>query len=194
MKLILASTSPYRKNLLAKLEMPFECMPPNTTEDPTPGEQPQAMAERLAIEKATAVAARINDGWVIGSDQVASLHGDIMHKPLTLPKAQQQLSACSGNRVNFYTGLCLINLATGQRASCVDKVQVHFKTLSAAHIETYLRKEQPFDCAGSFKAEGLGILLFDSIQSEDPNSLIGLPLIKLSQLFKQLGVDLLDQL
>lgn len=194
MKLILASTSPYRQSLLAKLTLAFDIAAPNIDESPLPDESPQDLAKRLAIAKAKIIADRLNEGYVIGCDQVASLHNQLLNKPLEHARAVEQLRACSGKTVHFYTGLCVINTSNKQQLCSVDCNQVRFKPLNAEQIDTYLNIEQPYDCAGSFKCEGLGIILFDSLSGKDPNALIGLPLISLTQLLTQMQVDLFAHL
>ena len=177
-KLILGSSSPFRKMLLERLMLPFEVANPDIDETPHNGETPIALVERLAIEKAKAVAALHPNSLVIGSDQVA-LHGtEIVGKPHTHERAVEQLQAASGKQVNLYTGLALVNSDSGSIQSEVVPYTVHFKTLSASMIENYLRKEQPYNCAGSVRSEGLGIALLERFEGDDPNTLIGLPLIR----------------
>ena len=192
MKLILASTSSYRKALLSKLAIPFTCASPQVDETPLPGETPQALVQRLAIAKASAIATTCDEGFVIGSDQVACLHGQILGKPGNHENARAQLSAASGKTVSFFTGLCLYNAAQQDYHYLLDTFAVDFKILSAKQIERYLQLEQPYDCAGSFKSEGAGICLFSALRGRDPNSLIGLPLIGLGELFSAFGIDLFD--
>jgi septum formation protein len=190
--LILASTSPYRERLLRRLAIPFYCRAPGTDESPLPGEQPAQLAGRLALAKAGAVA-RLNAGsWVIGSDQVASLDGDIMQKPGTHENAVAQLVASSGKRVDFYTGVALVGGPDRREWFHVEHFSVYFQELSLAKIEAYLRLEQPYDCAGSFKCEGLGIVLFERLRGDDPTSLEGLPLIALTRLLRQAGIEPLN--
>ncbi len=177
-KLILGSSSPFRKMLLERLMLPFEVANPDIDETPHNGETPIALVERLAIEKAKAVAALHPNSLVIGSDQVA-LHGtEIVGKPHTHERAVEQLQAASGKQVNLYTGLALVNSDSGSIQSEVVPYTVHFKTLSESMIENYLRKEQPYNCAGSVRSEGLGIALLERFEGDDPNTLIGLPLIR----------------
>jgi len=187
MRLILASTSPYRQALLARLRIPFETVGPAVDETPLAGETPMALAMRLAQAKARAVAERFPDAVIIGSDQVASLGATLLHKPGTLERARAQLTASSGERVEFHTGLCVIAPQTTDHVTC-SRVSVVFRTLSAAEIDNYLVLEPALDCAGSFKCEGLGISLFESIESDDPTALEGLPLIALAHTLRGLGI------
>lgn len=188
MKLMLASTSPYRRAILDNLHLHFTTARPDIDESPHAGESPAAMVERLAREKAFAIPAE-EDVFVIGSDQVAELDGQILGKPLTEAHAFAQLKACSGREVVFHTGLCL---RRGQEyKSLVEPFRVRFRTLQDAEIRHYIEQEQPLDCAGSFKSEGLGILLFAALQGRDPNALIGLPVIALAELFREYGINLL---
>lgn len=189
----LASTSVYRKALLEKLTPNFETAKPEVDETALPGESAQQLVERLAIAKAQAVAANVTDGLVIGSDQVAMFEGDILGKPHTADNAFFQLKRFSGHKVTFLTGLAVVNAKTGAVVHCVDTFHVHFRQLSDLDIQTYIKREQPLNCAGSFKSEGLGITLFEKLEGDDPNSLIGLPLIRLHQLLKLQGRDLLLQ-
>lgn len=188
MRIILASTSPYRKALLNNLNLPFTTAKPETDETPQEGETARQLVERLACAKANAIPAD-NDTFVIGSDQVATLDGDILGKPHTIDNAIAQLSRFSGRKVTFLTGLCLRKGST--RKSLVEPFDVHFRQLSETEIRAYIEKEQPLNCAGSFKSEGLGILLFSALAGRDPNALIGLPLIALNELFAQYGFNLL---
>ena len=177
--LILGSSSPFRKMLLERLMVPFETANPDIDESAKEGETPIELVERLAIEKAQAVATQHPNSLIIGSDQVA-LHGsEVVGKPHTHERAVEQLRSASGKQITLYTGLALINSATGNIQSEVIPFTVHFKTLSEQVIESYLRKEEPYNCAGSVKSEGLGIALFDRFDGDDPNALIGLPLIRL---------------
>ena len=189
MALILASTSPYRERLLRRLQMPFHCVAPQTDESPLAGEQPDALAQRLALAKARDVAAHNPGAWVIGSDQVAALEGHIMGKPGTHEMARGQLRASSGKQVKFYTGVALVGGPEQQEWFHVEHFSVYFQTLSEDSIERYLRREQPYDCAGSFKCEGLGIVLFSRLRGDDPTSLEGLPLIALTRLLRNAGLD-----
>ncbi len=187
--LILASTSRYRRELLGRLGLAFDVARPETDETPQPGEAPAKLAWRLAEAKAAAVAAQRPDAWVIGSDQVAEFDGLPIGKPGGREAAIAQLGAMSGREVRFCTGLCV--LRDGQAAlSELDVTVVRFRELGASEIERYVDAEQPFDCAGSFKSEGLGIALFEAIESRDPTALIGLPLIATARLLRRAGYAL----
>ncbi len=188
-KIVLASTSPFRRELLGKLGLPFESASPDIDESAHPGETPEQLVARLAEEKARAVAAKHPQALIIGSDQVAVNDGEILGKPGGHEKAQEQLRAASGKTVCFLTGLCLYNSATGHAQVVVEPFEVVFRPLDEAQIENYLRAEQPYNCAGSFKSEGLGIALFERLNGDDPNSLIGLPLIRLIRMLEQEGVN-----
>ena len=191
MKLVLASTSAYRKMLLERLHVPFDTDRPETDETPLPGEAPAATAERLAAEKARAVAARWPDALIIGSDQLACLDGKVFGKPGTHANAVRQLQEMRGRTVNFFTGLCLYNARTGHAQVRGIPTLVTFRDLDDEEIENYLIREQPYHCAGSAKSEGLGIALIARIEGEDPNALIGLPLIALCDLLEQEKVHVL---
>jgi MAF protein len=192
-ELILASTSPYRKLLLEKLELPFECAAPEVDELPLPGETPRSLVLRLAQAKAQALAERYPHHLIIGSDQVCVLDGEITGKPHTEENACLQLRKASGNVVTFYTGLALYNSANGQLQTECEPFDVHFRHLSEQEINVYIRKESPLNCAGSFKSEGLGIALFDRLEGRDPNTLVGLPLIALSKMLRRENLNpLLD--
>lgn len=191
--LVLGSTSPFRKKILEKLQLPFECAKPNIDETAIQGESPQALVERLAIEKAKAVSSHYANALIIGSDQVAVCQGEILGKPHNFENAVSQLSKFSNKSITFYTGLCIFDSVTGIATSLVEPFIVHFKALSNNDIESYLHAEQPYNCAGSFKSEGLGICLFSKLEGEDPNTLIGLPLIKLVELLKEHGLDVLAE-
>lgn len=192
-RLILASTSPWRRALLEKLTIPFECAAPDVDETPMPGEAPRQLVLRLAQAKAQSLAARFPNHLIIGSDQICVLDGEITGKPLTEEKARQQLAKASGNIVTFYTGLALYNSASGHLQTEVEPFDVHFRHLSEAEIDDYVRKEHPLHCAGSFKSEGLGIALFERLEGRDPNTLIGLPLIALCQMLRREGFNPLQQ-
>lgn len=192
-RLILASTSPWRRALLEKLTIPFECATPDVDETPMPGEAPRQLVLRLAQAKAQSLAARFPNHLIIGSDQICVLDGEIAGKPLTEEKARQQLAKASGNIVTFYTGLALYNSASGHLQTEVEPFDVHFRHLSEAEIDDYVRKEHPLHCAGSFKSEGLGIALFERLEGRDPNTLIGLPLIALCQMLRREGFNPLLQ-
>ncbi len=191
MDLILASTSPFRRAVLEKLGIPFETASPEVDETPLPGESPAALVERLAITKAQAVASKRDRGLVIGSDQIAVIDGEILGKPGSHEQAVEQLRRASGRHVTFLTGLALINAATGQVQSEVVPFHVVFRELTDSLIENYLRREQPYNCAGSFKSEALGIVLFERLEGEDPNTLIGLPLIRLVRMLEAEGFAVL---
>ncbi|EOF6508711.1 nucleoside triphosphate pyrophosphatase [Salmonella enterica] len=184
-RLILASTSPWRRVLLEKLTIPFECAAPEVDETPIQGEAPRQLVLRLAQAKAQSLAHRYPAHLIIGSDQICVLDGEITGKPLTEENARQQLLKARGNIVTFYTGLALYNSATGHLQTEVEPFDVHFRHLSETEIEDYVRKERPLHCAGSFKSEGLGIALFERLEGRDPNTLIGLPLIALCQMLRR---------
>ncbi len=184
-QLILASTSPWRRALLEKLAIPFECAAPEVDETPLPGEAPRHLVSRLAQQKAQSLAQRYPAHLIIGSDQICVLDGEITGKPLTEENARQQLLKARGNIVTFYTGLALYNSATGHLQTEVEPFDVHFRHLSETEIDDYLRKERPLHCAGSFKSEGSGIALFERLEGRDPNTLIGLPLIALCQMLRR---------
>ncbi len=187
MRMILASTSPYRQSLLRRLGLPFEICAPEVEENALTGEPPEAQAGRLAIAKARHVAGAHPGCLVIGSDQVASLDGVAIGKPGNFSRARRQLQQSSGNCVTFYTGLCVIG-ADGNEHSRVIPFQVQFRELVDAEIERYLMLEQPYNCTGSFKWEGLGISLFEKLSGDDPTALEGLPLIALCDILGELGV------
>lgn len=183
--LVLASSSPFRRALLEKLQVPFETANPDIDESPIKGETPEQLVKRLAIEKAKAVASVYQHALVIGSDQVA-LHGDkIVGKPISHEHAVEQLREASGKSVQLFTGLALVNTQTKAVQSEVMPYTVHFRHLSDAVIEAYLHKDQPYNCAGSLRSEGLGIVLLDKFEGDDPNTLIGLPLIRLVSMLQK---------
>jgi len=190
MKLILASSSPYRRALLERLKIPFDVVVPNLDETPHHGETPQTLVERLAVEKARKVAVGKTDVLVIGSDQVAVYDGKIVGKPGDHDTAVKQLLMASGKTVTLYTGLALINSNTHFVQSEVVPYHVTFRTLTKTQIESYLRQEQPYGCAGSVRSEGLGIVLLERFDGEDPNTLIGLPLIRLVRMLEREGIQL----
>lgn len=191
-QLVLASTSPYRRSLLERLGLPFEVSAPDIDEAPHGNESAEQLVSRLAETKARAVARNHPRALIIGSDQVAVLEGEILGKPGNHQSAMEQLNKASGKRVEFVTGLCLYD-ALSHRSHCsVVPYSVVFRKLSAADIEHYLVREKPYDCAGSFKSESLGIALFERLEGNDPNALIGLPLIELCRLLREHGVDVLD--
>ncbi|MBY4599239.1 Maf family protein [Ottowia caeni] len=185
--LVLGSTSRYRRDLLMRLGLAFEVAAPNVDETPRPGESPRTLAERLALSKAHDVAARFPDALVIGADQVADLHGEPLGKPGTHERAVEQLKRMSGQTVIFQTALSVVCKETGFQSSDLAPVEVRFRELAEDEIERYLRAEQPYDCAGSAKSEGLGIALLDAIVSDDPTALIGLPLIRTARLLRSAG-------
>jgi septum formation protein len=187
-KLILASTSRYRSELLARLCLPFDAIAPEVEETPLPSEAPRALAERLALAKARAVAGRFADAMVIGSDQVADLHGAALGKPGTHARAAAQLARMSGQRVVFWTAVAVVCQATGYLGQELATVEVQFRPLALDEIERYLLAEQPYDCAGSAKSEGLGIALTQAIASDDPTALIGLPLTRTANLLRTVGL------
>lgn len=190
MKLVLASTSAYRKMLLERLCIPFDTDRPETDETPLSGEAPPATAERLAAEKARAVAARWPDALIIGSDQVAYLDGEVFGKPGTEARAIAQLQRMRGRTVTFHTALALLNTRSGHLQVEGVPTRVRFRDLSDDEIRRYVAKERPLDCAGSAKSEGLGIALLDAMPGDDPTALIGLPLIALSRMLRAEGLEL----
>jgi septum formation protein len=188
-QLILASTSRYRRELLERLRLPFDVLSPDVDETALPGEAPAALAQRLALAKAHVVAQRHPNAVVIGSDQVADLAGEAIGKPGTHERAVTQLRRMRGHSVVFQTAVAVVCTANGYAGSALVPVTVRFRRLDDAEIERYLRAEQPYDCAGSAKAETLGIALLDAIESNDPTALIGLPLIKTCALLRAAGID-----
>lgn len=191
MKLVLASTSPYRRELLQRLGLPFDCQRPDCDESPLHGETAPDLVRRLARDKARSVAVHCPDSVIIGSDQVATLDDMILTKPGSHERAVAQLSAASGREVTFFTGLCVINTADNSEQLDVIPYSVIFRDLSPTQIETYIEREQPLDCAGSFKSEGLGVALFEKMSGDDPAALIGLPLIRLVSMLEQAGLKVL---
>ncbi|OHC69752.1 MAG: septum formation protein Maf [Rhodocyclales bacterium GWA2_65_20] len=187
---VLASTSPFRRELLARLQIPFETAVPETDESALTGEAPAATAQRLAEAKARAVAQRYPDALIIGSDQVAASDGERFGKPGSRKNAIGQLHQMRGKEVVFHTGLCLLNSATGRAQVCCVDTHVGFRDLTNAEIESYLDKEDALNCAGSAKSEGLGISLLSYLRGDDPNALIGLPLIALCGMLRAEGVAL----
>jgi septum formation protein len=190
-RLVLASTSPYRRALLQRLGVHFSVADPEVSEERRPGEAPENMAGRLAEAKARAVANRFPDSLIVGSDQVAVSDGEILGKPLTHANAVRQLSTLSGREAVFHTAVCVHNTRTGVARVRVVPCRVTFRRLGAAAIERYLAREQHYDCAGSAKSEGLGIALIAKMESEDPSALLGLPLIALVDLLHEQGLDVL---
>lgn len=187
-RIVLASTSRYRAELLARVLDRFEQVAPDVDETPRPDEAPAKRATRLAAAKALAVSGSLRNALVIGSDQVAALDGKVLHKPGSIENARQQLRASSGNTVDFFTGLCMIDGRDDRRQAHLDHTRVVFRPLGDADIDRYLAREKPLDCAGSFKSEGAGIALFERIESEDPTALVGLPLIAVARLLREAGV------
>ena len=185
--LILASSSPYRRQLLARLRLEFETQAPAVDETAQPDESPLALASRLASQKARSIATP--QAVVIGADQVAELDGKLLRKPGSHQAALQQLLACQGHTVNFHTAVTVIDTDTDQCWQTADLTEVQFAKLDETALDAYLHKEQPYDCAGGFKAEGLGIALFTRIKSDDPSALLGLPLIWLAQTIRHAGFD-----
>lgn len=189
--LILGSTSRYRRELLERLQLPFEVHAPQVDETPRAGEPPENLARRLALAKARAVASRYPQAVVIGSDQVADLEGEPLGKPGTHERAVEQLRRMRGRTVIFQTALSVVCLARGFEMSDLAAVKVRFRALSDAEIDTYLRREEPYDCAGSAKSEGLGIALLESIDNDDPTALVGLPLIRTARMLRAAGLPVL---
>ena len=190
-RIVLASTSPFRRQLLARLEIPFEVADPKADESRLPREPPEKMALRLSEIKARAVAADFPDSLIIGSDQVAFLDGEIFGKPGTHENAVRQLRKMRGRTVNFFTGLCLLNSRSGRAHVRGIPTLVTFRNLTDQQIENYLLKEKPYNCAGSAKSEGLGIAVISAMNGDDPNALVGLPLIALCDLFESEGFNVL---
>lgn len=189
MRLILASTSIYRRQLLERLGLAFDVQAPETDETPAPGERPAALARRLALAKASAVAALAGDAVVIGSDQVATLDGrQPLGKPGNFDRARDQLLAASGRTMSFHTAFAVVAPGRAPQVDCVD-IAVRFRSLTLAEIERYLQLEAPFDCAGAAKSEGLGITLLESMTTTDPTALIGLPLIRVAAALRAVGID-----
>jgi septum formation protein len=190
-RLVLGSSSPFRKALLEKLNLSFDCDSPDIDETPLKDEHPKDMVARLAKEKANAIATRHPQAIIIASDQCATLDGKIIGKPGDHESAVQQLTAASGRAVTFYTSLCVYNAGTNQYQEIVEPYYVYFRTLTESQIENYLVKEQPYNCAGSFKSEGLGNSLFERLEGNDPNTLIGLPLIQLIKMLEKLHINVI---
>lgn len=188
--LILASSSPYRRALLDRLQLSYQACSPEIDESRLEHETPEAYVRRLSREKAEAITARFPQALIIGSDQTAVLNGEILGKPGTHERAFQQLQRAAGHHVDFLTGLCLLDSANGDAQTEVVTTRVHFRPLDDATIERYLQLEQPYDCAGSFRSEALGISLFERIEGEDPTALVGLPLISLISMLHQAGLSL----
>ena len=190
--LVLASTSPFRRELLSKLRLPFETAAPDIDESPLPDEEPESLVKRLSLEKAQAVAADYPRALIIGSDQVACVDSKVLGKPGSHEKAIEQLKLTSGKTVTFMTGLTLYDAASGNSKTLCEPFLAHLRKLTERQIDNYLQREQPYNCAGSFKSESLGIALFTRLEGEDPNALVGLPLIRLIDLLQQFGVDVLS--
>jgi septum formation protein len=190
-QVILASTSRYRRELMLRLRLPFDIQAPGVDETPMESETPAALAERLALEKAKAVAHLFPEAIVIGSDQVADLHGEPLGKPGDHARATAQLRRMRGQTLIFQTAVAVVCQSTSFAQRDLAPVKVTFRDLSDAAIEAYLNAEQPYDCAGSAKSEGLGIALLDAIESDDPTALVGLPLIRTARMLRAAGVDLL---
>ncbi|BCO30722.1 Maf-like protein [Thiohalobacter sp. COW1] len=188
--LVLGSSSPFRRELLARLGLPFECHSPDIDESARPGESPRDLVARLSEAKARAVAAVWPQALIIGSDQVAVVDEEILGKPGSHERAREQLSRLSGREVTFLTGLCLYNSESDRVQLDVVPYSVEFRDLSAEQIERYLEQEQPYNCAGSFRSEALGVTLFRRMQGDDPNALVGLPLIRLVDMLAEEGVGL----
>lgn len=191
-QLILGSSSPFRAEIMAKLGLDFITASPDIDESPLDNELAEQLVQRLSEKKARKIAETFPDALIIGSDQVAVLDGKILGKPGNHDNALKQLSAASGKTVHFLTGLALFNSKTSEMYSLVEPFEVSFKTLTTAQIEFYLQQEEPYQCAGSFKSEGFGISLFSKLNGDDPNSLIGLPLIRLITLLEKQGIDVLQ--
>lgn len=189
-RIVLASTSRYRADLLRRILGDFEQVAPDADETALPDEAPGTRATRLAAAKAGVVASARRDALVIGSDQVAALGNKVLHKPGGIDIAREQLRTSSGNSVDFFTGICVIDTRDGRQRAALDHTRVVFRNLVDTEIDRYLALERPLDCAGSFKSEGAGIALFERIESEDPTALIGLPLIALARLLRQSGIAL----
>lgn len=190
--LILGSSSPFRAELLGKLKLPFDTASPDIDESLLQDESPQALVQRLAEMKAHKVAETYSEALVIGSDQVAVIDGEILGKPGNAENARRQLQSASGRQVTFYTGLALFDAKNQRMQSLVEPYEVGFRSLSREQIDCYIALEQPFNCAGSFKSEGLGIALFEYMHGDDPNTLVGLPLIRLTAMLEKAGVDVLS--
>jgi len=190
-QLVLGSTSPFRKEILNKLGLPFDTAAPDIDESPLENETPAQLVLRLAEQKARAVSDTYPEHLIIGSDQVAVIDNKILGKPHTHERAVEQLTNASGKTVRFYTGLCLYNSATDVAQSEVVPFDIVFRELNTSQIENYLQKEKPYNCAGSFKSEALGITLFEKLLGDDPNALIGLPLIRLIAMLENQGMHVI---
>jgi len=190
--LILASSSPFRRELLNKFQQEYQCISPDIDETPLKNETPADLSLRLSVEKAKAVATNLDNGLIIASDQVAEVDGNPLGKPHTKENAVKQLMSMSGKTVTFHTGLCLLNAETGNQQSLVEPFYVTFRDITEEQASNYVDKEDVLKCAGSFKSEALGIALFEKLEGEDPNTLIGLPLIKLVRMLENEGLDILS--
>jgi len=190
-RLVLASGSPYRKRLLARLDLPFECVASAIDETRLPGESPETMVRRLSEAKAHALAQCFPEALIIGSDQAGTVDGRILGKPGSIERACEQLRSVSGRELSFLTGLCVLDTASGRSRSSVESCVVRLKVLSDASIRDYVERERPLDCAGSFRIEGLGVALFRSVSLDDPAVLEGLPLIRLVEFLEHFGVSVL---
>lgn len=188
-RILLASTSIYRQQLLEKLNLPFICAAPRVDETPLPGESAKALVLRLAVAKARALSVAYPDALIIGSDQVCVIDNEITGKPHTAENAYKQLRKASGQKVTFYTGLALYNSQSLHLQAVCEPFHVHFRQLTDGEINSYIRQEQPLNCAGSFMSEGLGIALFEKLEGRDPNTLIGLPLIALLEMLRAEGIN-----
>lgn len=188
--LVLASSSTYRRTLLEKLRLPFVSAAPSVDESPTLDETPANLARRLAVDKARALTERFPHHLIIGSDQVATCRDELLGKPGTRERALDQLAKASGQLVRFHTAVAVLDAASGQVHAALEETGVHFRRLSSQQIARYVDLDEPYDCAGSFRSEGLGITLIERIGGDDPNALIGLPLIRLIDLLARFGVEL----
>ncbi|HCR97719.1 MULTISPECIES: Maf family protein [Halomonas] len=190
--LVLGSSSRWRRELLERLQLPYQCYSPDIDETPRANESPRALVHRLALSKANAVAPHFPNHYIIGSDQVALFEGDILGKPHTQERACANLARFSGQRVTFLTGLALLDTQRQRHYTHIEPFDVIFRQLTTREIERYVTLEQPLDSAGSFRMERLGITLFEALEGRDPNALIGLPLIALCNMLRQVGMDPLD--
>jgi len=191
MRLILASSSAARAQVLGKLAIPFEQIPPDIDETPSSDESPQQLVKRLAIAKAYKVAKQYDNAFVIGADQVAMINNKPVGKPITVTRAIEQLLQVSGQRITFYSGICLIDTYSGKIQSCLESYTIHFKSFDRRMASAYVAKDHPLQCAGSFRSEGLGIALTERYEGADPNTIIGLPLIRLVAMFEACGINIL---
>lgn len=192
MNIILASTSPARKKIFSQLQIPFQCAAPNCDESPLTGETAIALVQRLAKTKALSLTTNYTDSIIISADQVCEVEGEIKGKPHNFTNAKKQLLTCSGKKITFYTGLAIVNSNTLKTQVCYESFNVYFRHLTETEVESYLKKEQPYSCAGAFKCDGLGILLFERLEGDDLHTLIGLPLILLNKILISWGINLLS--